>query len=360
MLTPEEAGLTPLAIWKEAYEPRNAKQRLERIRGIAPRFKKQFTAGKPVIAVRTLPVSKAPYPTTYAFNRAHKTRFPFLLFQNRALLVQFWQNGEPKTLLMNPTIPERSATAPFFARLAGTMPFKEKITGFLVGKPVAEQITEFAVRPEDIDYVAFDHQHVQDLRPYLGTNATPSLYPNAKYLVQREDWEASIDLHPMQNSWWIAESANQVDTKNLVLLDGDVQLGDGCAVIATPGHTYGNQSLLFRAPVTGCYTVSENGICMDSYSPEASTISGLADHAKLTGEEVILNGNTLENALDQYNSMVKEKLLADVYAKDPRFVQHFSSSELIHSPIAPGLKATHAIVAVNEGALIKKGQLVRG
>ena len=360
MLTPQDAGLTPLDIWKDAATPRNASLRLARIRDIAPVFKQQFVAGKPVIAVRTLPVSKAPYPITYAFNRTCKSRFKYLLFQNRALLIQFWQNGCAKTLLMNPTIPERSAAAPFFARLAGSLPFKDKITSFLVNTPVIEQIGEYSYKPEDIDYVAFDHQHVQDLRPFLGSGSTPGLYPNAKYLVQRDDWEASVDLHPLQKTWWVADSADRVNTDNLVLLEGDVQLGDGCALLATPGHTYGNQSLLFRGPVTGCYTVSENGICMDSYSPLVSKINGLAAHAQLTGEEVILNGNTLENSLDQYNSMIKEKLMADVYAPDPRFVQHFASSELIHSPLAPGLKPTHVLEAVNEGSFVKKGMLAAG
>jgi hypothetical protein len=51
--------------------------------------------------------------------------------------------------------------------------------------------------------------------------------------------------------------------------------------------------------------------------------------------------------------MIKEQLCADAYGPDPRFVQHFSSSELIHAPIAPGLRPTHSISAVNEGALLQ-------
>jgi hypothetical protein len=89
---------------------------------------------------------------------------------------------------------------------------------------------------------------------------------------------------------------------------------------------------------------------MDAYAPSHSTIPGIAAHARRSGDEVVLNGNTLENALDQYNSMIKEKLLADAFAGDGRFVNHFSSSEVIHTPIAPGLRPTHSIGAVNEGS----------
>ena len=356
MLRPEEVGLRALLEWSDAYRSTNARKRLEAIRSIAPAFKRDFVRSRSALAVRTLDVSKAPYPVTYAFNRACALPYPYLLFQNRALVVQFEQAGTPKLLLMNPTIPDRSARAPFFADLAKRMPFTDLIRErFLQSPPVDVQLRDHGLSTNDIDYVAFDHQHVQDLRPYLGTRSTPPLYPRAKYLVQRADWEASIDLHPMQRPWWIADSVEGVRDDSLVVLDGDYQLGDGVAILATPGHTYGNQSLLFRAPESGCYTVSENGICTDAYSPRHSAIPGLAAHSRHSGDEVILNGNTLENSLDQYNSMVKERLLADVVTRDPRFVQHFASSELIHSVLAPGLRPTLTIAAVNEGTFVPEG-----
>ena len=44
--------------------------------------------------------------------------------------------------------------------------------------------------------------------------------------------------------------------------------------------------------------------------------------------EVILNSNTLEDSLDQYDSMVKEKALADPSGADPRWMMILPSSEL--------------------------------
>jgi len=43
---------------------------------------------------------------------------------------------------------------------------------------------------------------------------------------------------------------------------------------------------------------------------------------------VILNSNTLEDSLDQYDSMVKEKALADPNHDDPRWLNVFPSSEM--------------------------------
>jgi hypothetical protein len=312
------------------------------------------------LAVRTLPTSYAPYPVTYAFNRACSLPYPYLIFQNRCVLVQFMQGGHPRTLLMNPTIPARSQRTPFFARLSAGLPFADVLRDrVLASPPIPEQLAALGVNVEDIDYVAFDHQHTQDLRPYLGTRDLAKLYPRAKFVVQRADWEASLDLHPLQREWWVADNADGVRDDDVVLLDGDVQLGEGVALIATPGHTWGNQSLLFRTAARGCFTVSENGVCMDAYAPSASRIPGLAKRAARTGEEVILNGNTLEGSLDQYNSMIKEKLLADPYPADERFVQHFASSELTHTVLAPGLRPTHAIVAVNEGDLVAAREPLR-
>mgnify|MGYP000328697944 CR=1 FL=1 len=349
-MTARDAGLLPLDHFRDAHLPVSHSVRLERLRSLAPQFKKEFVARKPVIAVRTLDVSMAPYQVSYAFNRACRLPYPFLVFQNRSLLVQFHQRGARKLLLLNPTIPLRSAEAPYFKDLQQKLPFAETIRDrLLLSTPVDLQLRNHGFTPQDVDYVAFDHQHVQDLRPYLGAPGTARVYPNAKYLVQTPDFEASVNPHPMQKHWFIPGGGDGVQTDNLVLLQGDVELGDGCVLLYTPGHTWGNQSLFFRAPDTGCYTVSENGVCMDAYTPEHSTIPGLAAHARHTGEEVILNANTLEGSLDQYNSMVKEKLLADPYARDGRFVQHFSSSELVHSPLAPGLRATHAIRRVDEG-----------
>ncbi|MBS2028330.1 MAG: hypothetical protein JST54_10535 [Deltaproteobacteria bacterium] len=353
-ITPPAAGLTRHDDWDDVAKAPGHAKRLERIRALAPAFKQDFLKAGPAVAVRTLPVARAPYLVTYGFNRACSLPYPYLLFQNRAVVIQFRQRGQLKTLLFNPTIPERSATAPFFAAVQKKLRAPKAVERAIVkeGPPLPLQLEALGLRADQIDYLAFDHQHVQDLRPYLGTSSAPSLYPNAKVLVQRPDWEASVQPHPLQRTWWVENSAEGARTENLVVLDGDYSLGDGVAIMATPGHTWGNQSLLFRAPESGCYTVSENGICADAYAPLRSKIPGLAAHARASGEEVVLNGNTLEGALDQYNSMVKEKLLADPMKADGEFVQHFSSSELVHTALAPGLKPTQSIGAVNEGELL--------
>ena len=50
--------------------------------------------------------------------------------------------------------------------------------------------------------------------------------------------------------------------------------------------------------------------------------------AKYFGREVVLNSNTLEDSIDQYDSMLKEKAVADANRVDPRWGNVFPSSEL--------------------------------
>ena len=78
----------------------------------------------------------------------------------------------------------------------------------------------------------------------------------------------------------------------------------------------------------GVWVSSENGVAADNWHPHLSKIPGLRKEAEFMGREVILNSNTLEDSIDQYDSMVKEKALADPNRADPRWMNVFPSSEL--------------------------------
>ena len=48
-------------------------------------------------------------------------------------------------------------------------------------------MSERNLRPEDIDYIAYDHLHTQDLRGWLGSHGAPGYFPRARLLVSRRD-----------------------------------------------------------------------------------------------------------------------------------------------------------------------------
>jgi hypothetical protein len=125
-------------------------------------------------------------------------------------------------------------------------------------------------------------------------------------------------------------------------------LGDGVAILHTPGHTAGNVSLAVNTD-RGVFVTSENGISIDNYHPLESRIPGLRRHAREWGVEVILNANTIEYTAEQYISMVKEKVVAGTGMLGQGIPNFFPSSELTGSWLAPLLNPTFVIQRINTG-----------
>lgn len=337
----------------EVWRAPSAGERLARVRSAAPRLRERVIASGRVVCTRTFDLTDLPYPTVFGFGGAARSLVPYVLMTNRLNLVQFEaDDGKLKTLLFNPTDVPRSAETPYFAALRGRLGsfLSERLmTAFKRPSP-EEHIRSVGVRPEDVDYIAFDHLHTQDLRGLLGT-APPAgkqgasvprvqaAFPRAKLLVWRPELDILRALHPLQRPWYIEDAARGVPDDRILAVDGDYLLGKGVALVRTPGHTVGNWSLVINTD-NGVWAVSENGIACDSYAPEASRIPGLRRFAKREGVEVILNSNTLEGRNEQYTSMVLEKMLVDRSRVNPEFFQHLASSEIVRTPAAFGLRPT--------------------
>ena len=223
-------------------------------------------------------------------------------------------------------------------------------------------IGRLGLQPADVDYVSFDHLHVQDVRFVLGSTEPgrdgkgpiPPLFPNAKLITQRREWDTFESVHPMQWAWYVEQGIDGVPEENVILVEGDVELGRGCALVWTPGHTDGNHSLCINTP-DGVWVSSENGVCADNWHPRISKIPGVRKTAEFFGREVILNSNTLEDSIDQYDSMIKEKALADPNPRDPRYLNILPSSEMAdwkrQWPIVP----TFSYGGMNYGEIERPG-----
>jgi len=323
--------------------------RLEAIRTAADEFRRRFKQQGQVVAIRTVDLLSAGYPTRYAFGGAARGAVnPLINVLNRLVVVQFQDfDGELRTLCWEPTVPEGLGQAPFYAQLRER--YGEWAARNLLSNEyntIEEALTLCGLSSADVDLVSFDHLHVQDLRILMGTTrpvegdyeAREPLFPNARFLCQRKEVDTLRSPHPMQWAWYVPGGMDHVIEESLVLLDGDVELGVGVALASTPGHTDGNQSLVVNTP-DGVWVSSENGVAADNWHPHLSKIPGVRKEAELLGREVILNSNTLEDSIDQYDSMVKEKALADPNRADPRWVNVLPSSELPrwkrHWPIVP-------------------------
>jgi hypothetical protein len=342
MFTPLPGGL------REAWKESGDSERLRKLRRAALATREQLIDGGPVLACSTHKLVTFPYPTKYAFSGGGLSPAPFVMMTNRMQIIQFEHEGRRKTLLFNPTDVDGGRAATFYADLTATF-------GTFLSKTViptyfgtAEQhLARTGLTPADVDFIAFDHLHVQELRKWLGE---VPYFPNAKLLVMKAEWEQVKDLHPMNAVWYVPHGC-EIPESRVVFLDGDVQLGKGLAILDTRGHTRGNMSLCVVTP-DGPFVVSENGVSAESYAPLQSKIPGLKAYADQMGFEVVLNGNTREDSLDQYSSMIVEKIVAGPSKHDPTFPAFAASSELTQSLLAPGLWPTFSFTPPDVGTLL--------
>jgi hypothetical protein len=328
--------------------------RLAEMRARGEAFARTFKADGPVRGVRTVDLLPFPYPVAFGFWQAAPTRAKYLLMRNRFNLIEFEDfSGHGRTLLVNPTEADLSARAGFFEQVRRELaPFVPRDLLKYADGPAKLLREKLGVDPARVDYITFDHLHVQDLRRGLiGEGGRPPLYPNAKLLVNRRELETLQNIHPLQAPWWISGALDGVPEEKIVALEGSTWLGKGIALVWTPGHTLGNHSIVFNAPGHGVHAVSENAIAPECYLPAASKIRALREHARKYQVEVILNGNALESALSQYTSMVLEKSIVDRGAAGGEVPNILCSSPFIRSPLAWGIGPSFVTPPVNAGVL---------
>ncbi|HEX7323137.1 MAG TPA: hypothetical protein VF299_09450 [Mycobacterium sp.] len=313
-------------------------------------FRREFAATGQVGHASTHDLVRLPYPTKFGLWRAAVTPSPFLMITNRLVIVR-WDDadGRRRTLLWEPSDYELDANTPYFAALAGKSPDVLRTMAMREYATVAERLGQAGVDPAEVDYIAFDHLHTQDVRRLIGTVTpqadispsapVPALFPNAKLVVQRQELEAMRDLHPLQRPWYQPETMVDLDPARIAPIDGDRLLGPGVAIVRTPGHATGNQTLVLNTE-TGIWAMSENVVATELLTPEHSKIPGVAGWARKWSQELILNANILESTATQYNSCVLEKTLVDRSQVDERFLQFFPTSELTASALTPGTAPT--------------------
>lgn len=336
----------------DAFDPPTlGRPPLEELRELPDRadaFRELLRASGSVDALYSRPLVTLPYLRRYGLYEACSVPVPYVWFCNRVFVVRWTDaGGASRTLLAEPTDHERGDATPFFAdakrRIRRLGPWLESR---MVERHAAllEVLAALGIAPEEVDYLSFDHLHTQDVRRLIGTTRDDHepWFPNARLIVQRAELEhLDHGIHPFQQRFFQPpDRYDALPPERLLEIDGDVLLGPGVAIMRTPGHTLGNHTLVVNTAERGIFTSSENGISADSYSPRQSRIPGVRRWAKRWGYEVVMNFNTPEFASLQYNSMVKERLVADPVPGRPGFRQCVPSSELVAHPLAPGIRPT--------------------
>ena len=324
-------GIRPISHFSNSRESLSPQERLKQVQFQAKQFVEDFKmVNQQILYLQTFDLISYPYPVKSAFADASKLINPYLYVTTRLMVIQFSTQAGTKTLLFSPSDLTANANTPYFHNIRRKMGKLVNLIQPLVApthNSVEQVLENIGLTPEDIDFICYDHLHTQDLRKWLGSYEQPAYFPNAKLLVMHQEWEAVKDLLPAQNHWYCPEGIEGINPNKIIPLHSSIMLGDSLAIIHTPGHTQGSQSLVVNTE-SGIMVCSQNGIAVDNYSPQHSTIYGIADYVNNNNMAVIPNGEQPELRLDQYISMVLEKTVADPHPADARFAFIMPSSEL--------------------------------
>lgn len=332
--------------------------RLRAARAAGERFRREFPSTGVPRSVATCDIVTLPYPSRFGLFRATKALAPFLSITNRMLVIRWSDSdGRSRVMLFEPSDVELGRNTPYFAELARRTPRFIADRMATIHGTVLGHLDRLGIKPAEVDYLLFDHLHTQDLRRWIGTTEYQpdlgekpnAIFPNAKVIVQRDELLGMANLHPIQVPWYQPNTYRNVPLDAFLPIDGSVLLGPGVGVIKTPGHVFGNQSLVLNTS-TGIWVSSENVIAAECLTPEHSKLPGIASWSRAWQQEVILNANSMEATADQYTSIILEKAIVDRAQSDPRFLQFFPSSELTPRWTNPGTTPTFRHIAITHQA----------
>ncbi len=108
---------------------------------------------------------------------------------------------------------------------------------------VAAVLATIGVQPREVEIVVLTHLHFD----HCGSN---SLFPQARFLVQRQELRYAAAPDPAQETAYMAASigmqADYAGTK-FEPVDGEVEIAPGVRVVPVPGHTPGSQAILVQS-----------------------------------------------------------------------------------------------------------------
>ena len=107
------------------------------------------------------------------------------------------------------------------------------------------------VRPEEIDTVVNTHLHADhcgwNTRQTEDERLVPT-FPNARYLIQRGEWEAATHPNERTRATYLAENLLPLEEAGaLELIDGEYSITPEVTIISTHGHTEDHASIVLTS-----------------------------------------------------------------------------------------------------------------
>jgi len=156
----------------------------------------------------------------------------------------------------------------------------------------------------DIDLVILTHLHHDHV-------AQASRFPNARFLIQRNELEFAQNPHPSV-AWYYYKGF--FDGLNYEVISGDTKICEEVSVISLPGHTPGGQSVTIKT-TQGIIIIS--GLCTvrDNFEPPPPITLP------------VIPSGIHTNTIDAYDSLLRIKEMPEIGVPnhDPEYFQKSSN-----------------------------------
>ena len=182
---------------------------------------------------------------------------------------------------------------------------------------VLRELERFGVSREQIDLVVNTHLHFDHCggNTRLESGEIVPTFPNATYLVQRQEYEDATHPSERTSSTYLSHNFSPLEEKGMLqLVDEDEEILPGIRLIYTPGHTAGHQSVKIESGGKTLFYIAD--LCPTSAHVPLPWIMGF-DVLPLT---------TLEVRRRIYRQAVEEKWLL-FFEHDPSITSGYLSEE---------------------------------
>ena len=174
-----------------------------------------------------------------------------------------------------------------------------------------DQLAAMGLHPDDIDYIAFSHFHLD----HVGAG---NAFVNSHLLIQKTEHEAAFE-HAEDHEIFDPSLYDKLVDAETTLLNGDHDVfGDGSVwIISAPGHTPGHQVLYLELANTGRIVLSG-----DLYHFEKSRELGAIPNFNTDPEQSRQSFARVDHLLDETGATLwieHSKALADSQKKAPEF-----------------------------------------
>ena len=109
-----------------------------------------------------------------------------------------------------------------------------------------DELREAGVDPASVNVVTYSHLHGDHTAWNLDRATGQPLFPNARYLVPKGDWDHYRAQQPQPESF-MRDIAPLEALKRMDLIDGETVISPSMTALPTPGHTPGHTSFVLRS-----------------------------------------------------------------------------------------------------------------